>query len=175
MRRASGRHGVTLEAAFHHIFFAPGRGDSVLPQPHAPPGIDAAAFLEGRLSEHQLRHVNCELGEGGGLSFYSYLQCTPNFRQASRASMRLSVPISVYWARFNKYLSHWGLKAQKDYNLGATTLGVVVNGWAWDERCEALRAYFRIDVYVLEGTARSRFNVRENSSVLKDRCDKAQV
>ena len=89
--------------------------------------------------------------------------------------MRLSVPVSVYWARFNKYLSHWGLKAQKDYNLGATTLGVVVKGWAWDERCEALRAYFRIDVYVLEGTARSRFNVRENSSVLKDRCDKAQV
>ena len=175
MRRASGRHGVTREAAFHHIFFAPGHGDLVLPQPHAPPGIDAAAFLEGRLSEQQLRHVNCELGEGGGLSFYPYPRCIPNFRQVSRASMRLSVPMSVYLARFNQHLSYRGLKAQRDYNLGATTLGVVVKGWAWDKRCEALRLHFRMDVHVVEGTARSRVNARENSSVLKDRCDKAQV
>jgi pyruvate dehydrogenase E1 component len=69
MRRASGRDGVTLEAAFHPIFLAQGRRDLVLPQPHAAPGIDAVAFFDGRLSEKQQRHFCRELG-GGGLPFY---------------------------------------------------------------------------------------------------------
>ena len=41
---------TAMETAFHHIFSAEGRGDLVLPQPHAAPGIYARAFLEGRLS-----------------------------------------------------------------------------------------------------------------------------
>ena len=57
---------TAMETAFHHIFSAEGRGDLVLPQPHAAPGIYARAYLEGRLSEQQLRNFRRELGKGGG-------------------------------------------------------------------------------------------------------------
>ena len=56
---------TAMETAFHHIFSAEGRGDLVLPQPHAAPGIYARAYLEGRLTEQQLRNFRRELGEGG--------------------------------------------------------------------------------------------------------------
>ena len=53
----------------------------MLPQPHAAPGIYARAFLEGRLSEQQLRNFRRELGEGGGLSSYPHPRSMPDFWQ----------------------------------------------------------------------------------------------
>ena len=47
---------TALETAFHHVFSAAGRGDLVLPQPHSAPGIYARAYIEGRLTESQLRN-----------------------------------------------------------------------------------------------------------------------
>lgn len=102
---------TAMETAFHHIFSAAGRGDLVLPQPHAAPGIYARAFLEGRLSEQQLRNYRRELGEGGGLSSYPHPRSMPDFWQVPNASMGLSIPISIYIARFAKYLQHRGLLA----------------------------------------------------------------
>ncbi len=61
---------TAMETAFHHIFEAKGRGDLVLPQPHAAPGLYARAFLEGRLSEEQLKNFRRELGEAGSLSIF---------------------------------------------------------------------------------------------------------
>jgi pyruvate dehydrogenase E1 component len=63
---------TAMETAFHHVFSAEGRGDLVLPQPHAAPGIYARAYLEGRLTEQQLRNFRRELGEGGGLPSYPH-------------------------------------------------------------------------------------------------------
>jgi pyruvate dehydrogenase E1 component len=108
---------TALETAFHHIFSARGRGDLVLPQPHAAPGIYARAFLEGRLSEAQLRNFRRELGEGGGLSSYPHPRSMPDFWQVPNASMGLSVPMSIYLARFAKYLQHRGLKAEDDARI----------------------------------------------------------
>jgi pyruvate dehydrogenase E1 component len=59
---------TAMETAFHHVVSAEGRGDLVLPQPHAAPGIYARAYLEGRLTEQQLRNFRRELGEGGVLA-----------------------------------------------------------------------------------------------------------
>ena len=51
---------TALETGFNHIFSAQGRGDLLLPQPHAAPGIYARAFLEGRLTEKQLGNFRRE-------------------------------------------------------------------------------------------------------------------
>jgi pyruvate dehydrogenase E1 component len=108
---------TAMETAFHHIFSAAGRGDLVLPQPHAAPGIYARAFMEGRLSEQQLRNYRRELGEGGGLSSYPHPRSMPDFWQVPNASMGLSIPISIYIARFAKYLQHRGLLAPDDARI----------------------------------------------------------
>ncbi|MDG2460777.1 MAG: pyruvate dehydrogenase (acetyl-transferring), homodimeric type [Luminiphilus sp.] len=108
---------TAMETAFHHIFSAAGRGDLVLPQPHAAPGVYARAFLEGRLSEQQLCNYRRELGAGGGLSSYPHPRSMPDFWQVPNASMGLSVPISIYIARYAKYLQHRGLLAADDARI----------------------------------------------------------
>ena len=105
-----------LEVGFNHFFRGAGannnRGavDMLLPQPHAAPGIYARAFLEGRLSETQLKNYRQELGEGGGLSSYPHPRSMPDFWEVPNASMGLSTPAAIYQARFAKYLENRGLK-----------------------------------------------------------------
>lgn len=99
---------TALETGFHHVFRAD--VDLLLPQPHAAPGIYARAFVEGRLTEQQLLNYRRELGVGGGLSSYPHPRSMPDFWQVPNASMGLSVPISIYIARFAKYLESRGLK-----------------------------------------------------------------
>ena len=105
-----------LEVGFNHFFRGAGsnnnRGavDMLLPQPHAAPGIYARAFLEGRLSEAQLKNYRQELGQGGGLSSYPHPRSMPNFWEVPNASMGLSTPAAIYQARFAKYLENRGLK-----------------------------------------------------------------
>jgi pyruvate dehydrogenase E1 component len=105
-----------LEVGFNHFFRGAGsdnnRGavDMLLPQPHAAPGIYARAFLEGRLSEAQLKNYRQELGQGGGLSSYPHPRSMPEFWEVPNASMGLSTPAAIYQARFAKYLENRGLK-----------------------------------------------------------------
>ena len=102
-----------LEVGFNHFFRGAAggeRGDLVLPQPHAAPGIYARAFLEGRLTEQQLENFRRELGPGGGLSSYPHPRSMPHFWQLPNASMGLSTPAAIYQARFAKYLANRGLK-----------------------------------------------------------------
>ena len=102
-----------LETGFHHFFrnrSAEYGGDMVLPQPHAAPGIYARAFVEGRLSEQQLKSFRRELAAGGGLCSYPHPRSMPEFWQMPNASMGLSTPSAIYQARFAKYLENRGLK-----------------------------------------------------------------
>lgn len=106
-----------MEVGFHHCFRAPSdnySGDLVFPQPHAAPGIYARAFLEGRLTEQQLKNFRRELGEGGGLSSYTHPRSMPEFWQMPSASMGLSTPMAIYQARFAKYLENRGLKKEAE-------------------------------------------------------------
>jgi pyruvate dehydrogenase E1 component len=95
------------EVAFNH--FLRGRsgdfpGDVVYFQGHATPGIYARAFLEGRLNERHLQNFRQELAEGGGLSSYPHPYLMPNFWQFPTVSMGLGPLLSIYQARFNRYL-----------------------------------------------------------------------
>ena len=103
-----------LEVGFNH-FFRPRSddygGDLVNIQPHASPGVYARAFLEGRLNETHLENYRRELRPGGGLSSYPHPRLMPEFWQVPSASMGLSTPVSIYQARFVKYLENRGLMA----------------------------------------------------------------
>jgi pyruvate dehydrogenase E1 component len=100
------------EVAFNHFFrgrhgdFA---GDIVYFQGHASPGVYARAFLEGRLDEHHLQHFRQELAEGGGLSSYPHPYLMPDFWQFPTVSMGLGPILSIYQARFNRYLRARGI------------------------------------------------------------------
>ncbi len=102
-----------MEVGFNHFFRAAGHeygGDLLLVQPHAAPGVYARAFLEGSLSEQQLKNFRRELQPGGGLSSYPHPRNMPDFWQVPSSSMGLGTPTAIYQARFMKYLENRGLK-----------------------------------------------------------------
>lgn len=100
------------EVAFNHFYRGPTddfSGDQVYFQGHASPGVYARAFVEGRLDEHHLQHFRQELAEGGGLSSYPHPYLMPDFWQFPTVSMGLGPILSIYQARFNRYLKARGL------------------------------------------------------------------
>jgi len=78
-------------------------GDLVYFQGHSAPGIYARAFLEGRLSAEQLGNFRQEVGVNG-LSSYPHPWLMPKFWQFPTVSMGLGPVLSIYQARFTKYL-----------------------------------------------------------------------
>ena len=105
------------EVAFNHFFRARSKdhdGDLVYFQGHASPGIYARAFLEGRLSVEKLHNFRQELEPGGGLSSYPHPWLMPDFWQFPTVSMGLGPIMSIYQARFNRYLEDRGLKKPSD-------------------------------------------------------------
>jgi pyruvate dehydrogenase E1 component len=100
------------EVGFNHFFrgrTADFPGDMVYFQGHAAPGIYARAFLEGRLDEKHLQNFRQELAAGGGLSSYPHPYLMPEFWQFPTVSMGLGPLLSIYQARFNRYLQARGL------------------------------------------------------------------
>jgi len=101
------------DVGFNHFFRAPTKdsgGDLVYFQGHAAPGIYARAFLEGRLTEEQLDYFRAEIeGQGKGLSSYPHPWLMPNFWQFPTVSMGLGPIMSIYQARFMKYLEDRGI------------------------------------------------------------------
>jgi len=84
-------------------------GDQVYFQGHAAPGMYARAYLEGRLDESHLQNFRQELAPGGGLSSYPHPYLMPDFWQFPTVSMGLGPIMSLYQARFNRYLQARGL------------------------------------------------------------------
>jgi pyruvate dehydrogenase E1 component len=109
---ASYQSAATLyEVGFNHFWRAPSgdhAGDLVYIQGHSSPGIYARAFLEGRLTEEQLTRFRREVG-GGGLSSYPHPWLMPDFWQFPTVSMGLGPIMSIYQARFMKYLHSRGI------------------------------------------------------------------
>jgi len=100
------------EVGFNHFFRGREDGESadlVYFQGHAAPGIYARAFLEGRLSEQQLKNFRREMQPGGGLSSYPHPWLMPDFWEFPTVSMGLGPIMSIYQARFNRYLHDRGL------------------------------------------------------------------
>jgi pyruvate dehydrogenase E1 component len=104
------------EVGFNHFWRAPSAehpGDLIYIQGHSSPGIYARAYLEGRLSEQQLRRFRQEVG-GEGLSSYPHPWLMPDFWQFPTVSMGLGPMMAIYQARFIRYLEHRGLVAPSD-------------------------------------------------------------
>ena len=102
------------EVAFHHFLHgkdAPQGGDQVYFQGHAVPGIYARSYVEGRLPEEALHRFRAELNSGGrGLSSYPHPWLLPDYWEFPTVSMGLGPIMSIYQARFNRYLQDRGLK-----------------------------------------------------------------
>ncbi|MEZ5315802.1 MAG: pyruvate dehydrogenase (acetyl-transferring), homodimeric type [Vicinamibacterales bacterium] len=110
------------EVAFNHFFRgrdARDGGDIVFFQGHASPGIYSRAFLEGRLTEAHLRNFRHELRENGGLSSYPHPWLMPDFWEFPTVSMGLGPLMSIYQARFLRYLENRGLTAPSDRKIWA--------------------------------------------------------
>ncbi len=110
------------EVGFNHFFRARSdhfEGDTVYFQGHAAPGIYARAFLEGRLSPQKLENFRRELKPGGGLSSYPHPWLMPDFWEYPTVSMGLSPMMSIYQARFSRYLEDRGLKPATDAKVWA--------------------------------------------------------
>lgn len=102
------------EVAIQHFLHgkdAPQRGDHVYFQGHSAPGIYARSFVEGRLPEDALHRFRAELStDGQGLSSYPHPWLHPNYWEFPTVSMGLGPILSIYQARFNRYLHDRGLK-----------------------------------------------------------------
>ena len=99
---------ATLYEVGQNHFFRGGddgrTSDFVYFQGHASPGPYARSFLEGRISEAQLHNFRQELAPGGGLSSYPHPYLMPDYWQFPTVSMGLGPIMSIYQARFNRYL-----------------------------------------------------------------------
>ncbi len=111
------------EVGFNHFFRGqehPGGGDQIFFQGHASPGMYARAFVEGRLTEHQMDGFRQELSHsGGGLSSYPHPRLMPEFWQFPTVSMGLGPINAIYQARYNRYLAGRGIKDTSDQNVWA--------------------------------------------------------
>ena len=111
------------EVGFNHFWRAPSAehpGDLVFIQGHSSPGMYARAYLEGRLSENQLRHFRQEAGgPGQGLSSYPHPWLMPDFWQFPTVSMGLGPMMAIFQARFIRYLEHRGLAKPSDRKVWA--------------------------------------------------------
>ncbi len=102
---------VLYDVGFNHFWHAPSHdhgGDLIYSQGHASPGTYARAFLEGRLTEEQMDNFRQEV-DGKGLSSYPHPHLMPDFWQFPTVSMGLGPIMSIYQARFMKYLQDRGI------------------------------------------------------------------
>ncbi|MBW4981264.1 pyruvate dehydrogenase (acetyl-transferring), homodimeric type [Mameliella sp. CS4] len=93
-------------------------GDLVFFQGHVIPGIYARSFMEGRLSEEQMKNFRSEVS-GSGLSSYPHPWLMPDYWQFPTVSMGLGPLMAIYQARFMKYLENRGLIEKQDRKVWA--------------------------------------------------------
>jgi pyruvate dehydrogenase E1 component len=158
------------EVGFNHFFRGKGdnhSGDQIYFQGHAAPGIYARAFLEGRLTTKKLENFRRELRDGGGLSSYPHPWLMPEFWEFPTVSMGLGPIMSIYQARFNRYLEDRGLKkdtgskvwaflgdgeCDEPESLGAITL-------ASREKLDNLIFVINCNLQRLDGPVRGNFKI----------------
>ncbi|MEV4465781.1 pyruvate dehydrogenase (acetyl-transferring), homodimeric type [Micromonospora echinofusca] len=161
------------EVGFNHFFRGkdhPGGGDHIFYQGHASPGMYARAFLEGRLTEHQLDGFRQELSHpGGGLPSYPHPRLMPDFWEFPTVSMGLGGLNAIYQARFNRYLHHRGIKDTSDQHVWAylgdgemdepETLGAI--GVAAREELDNLTFVINCNLQRLDGPVRGNGKVMQ--------------
>ncbi|MEV7972141.1 pyruvate dehydrogenase (acetyl-transferring), homodimeric type [Cellulomonas sp. NPDC089187] len=111
------------EVGLNHFFRGkdhPGGGDQVYFQGHASPGVYSRAYLEGRLTEHQLDGFRQEMSHpGGGLPSYPHPRLMPDFWEFPTVSMGLGPASAIYQAWTNRYLHLRGIKDTSQQDVWA--------------------------------------------------------
>jgi pyruvate dehydrogenase E1 component len=98
-----------LEVGFNHFFraaYGDQPGDFIYFQGHSSPGVYARAFLEGRLSEEQVKNFRHELRGAPGLPSYPHPWLLPDFWRFPTVSMGIGPLNAIYQARFMRYLEN---------------------------------------------------------------------
>ena len=109
------------DVGFNHFWRAANDdfpGDLIYIQGHSSPGIYARAFLEGRISEEQLKRFRQEV-ESDGLSSYPHPWLMPDFWQFPTVSMGLTPLMAIYQARFLRYLENREIVPRTDRKIWA--------------------------------------------------------
>ena len=109
-----------LEVGFNHFFRGtdhPSGGDLVYFQGHSSPGIYGRAYLERRLTPSQLHNFRREFAAGGGLPSYPHPWLLSDFWQFPTVSMGLGPIMSIYQARFLRYLEDRSIKPPSDQKV----------------------------------------------------------
>ena len=109
------------DVGFNHFFHAHTKdhgGDLIFIQGHSAPGIYSRAYLYGLLTVEQLRNFRQEV-DGNGISSYPHPWLMPDFWQFPTVSMGLAPIMSIYQARFMRYLEHRGLSEDTDRKVWA--------------------------------------------------------
>ncbi|HYT54396.1 MAG TPA: pyruvate dehydrogenase (acetyl-transferring), homodimeric type [Verrucomicrobiae bacterium] len=100
------------EVGFNHFFRGGGENDHddmIYFQGHASPGMYSRAYVEWRINAPKLHHFRQELSAVGGVSSYPHPYLMPDFWQFPTVSMGLAPIMSIYQARFVRYLKSRGL------------------------------------------------------------------
>jgi pyruvate dehydrogenase E1 component len=98
---------VLYEVGFNHFWHAPSAdhgGDLVYIQGHSSPGIYSRSYLEGRFDEEKMDGFRQEVSRNG-LSSYPHPWLMPDYWQFPTVSMGLGPLMSIYQARFMRYLT----------------------------------------------------------------------
>ncbi len=109
------------DVGFHHFFRAPTKkqgGDMIFFQGHSAPGMYSMAYLDGMLNEDKLGKFRQEV-DGDGLSSYPHPWLMPEFWQFPTVSMGLGPIMSIYQARFLRYLENRELTPASDRKVWA--------------------------------------------------------
>ncbi|MDN5865369.1 MAG: pyruvate dehydrogenase (acetyl-transferring), homodimeric type [Gammaproteobacteria bacterium] len=109
------------EVGFNHFWRGPNdkhRGDMIYFQGHASPGMYARSFLEGRLTEDQLKRFRRD-ALAPGLASYPHPRTMPDYWQYPTVSMGLGPIQALYQARFMRYMEHRGLIEPSDRKVWA--------------------------------------------------------
>ncbi len=110
------------EVGFNHFFRGAGKGpdaDLVFFQGHASPGIYARSYVERRFDVERMRNFRRELQDDAGLSSYPHPWLMPDYWSFPTVSMGLGPIMSIYQARFRRYLEDRGLYPQGDGKVWA--------------------------------------------------------
>ncbi|TAL41959.1 MAG: pyruvate dehydrogenase (acetyl-transferring), homodimeric type [Salinibacterium sp.] len=111
------------EVGQNHFFHGAdhaGGADQIFYQGHASPGMYARAFLEGRISEEQLKGFRQEKSHpSGGVSSYPHPRLMPDFWQFPTVSMGLGPINAIYQAQSNRYLTNRGISDASEQQVWA--------------------------------------------------------
>ncbi len=144
------------EVGFNHFFRGGDPADIVYFQGHASPGNYARAYVEWRIDAKRLHHFRQEFAAVGGLPSYPHPYLMPDFWQFPSVSMGLAPIMSIYQARFNRYLKARGFlpgrepkvwcfvgdgETDEPETLGALTLGgrEALDNLIWVVNCNLQR------------------------------------